>query len=67
MLMMAAVAAVVRVVATTTLIAIGQPRVTLVLTAPLVPLALLGHLIAIPRWGSVGAATVTMVLAIVGL
>lgn len=65
-LIFGSVAVVIMAVATTILIAIGQPRVTLVLTAPLVPLALLGHLIAIPRWGSVGAATVTMVLAIMG-
>jgi O-antigen/teichoic acid export membrane protein len=60
------VALLVMTVAITILIAIGNPRVTLVLTAPLVPLAILGHLIAIPRWGSSGAATVTTLLGTAG-
>jgi hypothetical protein len=36
------------------------------LTAPLVPLALACHLIVIPRFGSIGAAAVTTLLAIMG-
>ena len=38
--------------------AVGEARLTLVLSAPLVPLAVVGHLVLIPRFGSLGAASV---------
>jgi O-antigen/teichoic acid export membrane protein len=45
------------------LTAAGKPRLGLVLTAPLVPLALAGHLLIVPHQGSTGAAMVTTSLA----
>lgn len=50
-------------VSTTILIAAGKPRWTAGLTAPLVPLAIAGHLLAIPRFGPLGASLVTTVLS----
>ena len=41
------------------LVAAGRPRWTIVLAAPMVPAALLGHLLVIPRAGAIGAAFVT--------
>jgi len=46
-------------VATSILTAAGKPRWTFLLVGPLVPLALLGHLLLIPRYGALGAASVT--------
>jgi O-antigen/teichoic acid export membrane protein len=46
--------------------AAGEPRLTLVLSAPLVPLAVVGHLVLIPRFGSLGAAFVTTLCAGLG-
>jgi O-antigen/teichoic acid export membrane protein len=43
--------------------AAGKPRWTVLMVGPLVPFALLGHLLLIPRWGALGAALVTTVVA----
>jgi O-antigen/teichoic acid export membrane protein len=50
-------------VATSILTAAGKPRWTFLLVGPLVPLALLGHLLLIPRYGALGAASVTAICA----
>jgi O-antigen/teichoic acid export membrane protein len=50
-------------VSAATLTALGQPRVTLMLAAPLVPVAAAGHLVLVPRFGAEGAAVVTAVVA----
>ena len=44
----------------------GKPGRALVLTVPLLPLAIAGHLLFIPRFGAIGAATVTAVVAVAG-
>lgn len=54
-------------VALTVLIADGKPRMTYVLTGPLVPLALLGHVVVIPRYGPFGASLVTASVAFIGM
>jgi O-antigen/teichoic acid export membrane protein len=46
-------------VATAIFTARSRPRAPVVLTAPMVPAALLGYWLAIPRWGGLGAAWVT--------
>jgi O-antigen/teichoic acid export membrane protein/ubiquinone/menaquinone biosynthesis C-methylase UbiE len=46
-------------VANAILTASGKANWTLIITAPLVPLALIGHLLMIPRFGALGAAAVT--------
>ena len=46
-------------VATSILTAAGKPRWAFFFVGPLVPLALLGHLLLIPRFGALGAASVT--------
>jgi O-antigen/teichoic acid export membrane protein len=53
-------------VATAVLVAGGRPEATLRLTLPMVPVALAGYALAVPHWGSLGAALVTstVVLAI---
>ncbi|UCE52268.1 MAG: oligosaccharide flippase family protein [Desulfobacterales bacterium] len=48
------------------LTASGKPGWTFLLTGPLVPLALIGHLILIPWLGGVGAAAVTTSFACLG-
>ena len=48
------------------LIACGNPSWTLKLAAPLLPVAVAGHLVAIPRFGSIGAASVTAIVACLG-
>ncbi len=48
------------------LVAAGRLRWTLILTAPLLVVALVGHLFAIPRAGAIGAATVTAGTALLG-
>ena len=53
-------------VASTILTAAGKPRWMLTLTAPLIPLAVLGHIIMVPRLGAMGAALVTALLATLG-
>lgn len=53
-------------VATAILTAAGRPGLTFALTGPLVPLALGGHLVLVPRFGPAGAAVVTTALAWLG-
>jgi O-antigen/teichoic acid export membrane protein len=65
-LLLAATALVTMSVTTAVLTALGRPGWTFALAGPLVPLALVGHLLVIPRWGSVGAATVTAAAAALG-
>ena len=43
--------------------AAGAARLTLAMSAPLIPLAIAGHLVLIPRYGSLGAAFVTTLCA----
>lgn len=50
-------------VATAVLTALGQPRLTVALAIPLIPVAVGAHLATIPRYGGEGAAVVTAVLA----
>lgn len=66
LLIFAAVAGVMLSVATAILTAAGRPGATLALTGPLVPLAIIGHLILIPRFGALGAASVTVSCAVLG-
>jgi O-antigen/teichoic acid export membrane protein len=55
-------------VATAVFTASGRPRAPVALTAPMVPVALVGYLFAIPRWGGLGAAWVTtLTIACAGL
>lgn len=44
------------------LIAFGKPSWTLNLVAPLLPIAIAGHFFAIPRFGPIGAASVTAIV-----
>jgi O-antigen/teichoic acid export membrane protein len=46
--------------------AAGKPQWVLPMALPLPLVAISAHLIAIPRWGSVGAATVTLATALLG-
>lgn len=48
----------------TLMIAFGYPRLLVLVTGPLVPLALVGHILAVPRWGAAGAAAVTGCLSV---
>jgi O-antigen/teichoic acid export membrane protein len=66
LLIFAALSTVMISVTTATLTAAGKPRWTFALIGPLIPLALLGHLLMIPRFGSVGASLTTTVFAICG-
>jgi O-antigen/teichoic acid export membrane protein len=52
---------------TALLTAAGKPGWTLALTAPLLPIALAGHLVFVPPLGSIGAALVTTVVAGLGV
>jgi len=49
-----------------TLTAAGEPRLILALTIPVPLIALIGHLLVIPRYGATGAATVSLVVAWLG-
>lgn len=51
---------------TAILTAAGKPRWTFTLTGPLIPLALLGHFVLIPRMGPVGASLTNTLFAILG-
>jgi O-antigen/teichoic acid export membrane protein len=53
-------------VSTAMLTAAGKPRWTFALTGPLIPLALIGHLVFIPQLGPIGAALVTAFVAFIG-
>ena len=52
-------------VASALLIAIGRPWPAVVLTAPLLPLSVIAHIVVIPRLGGLGAALVTVSTALV--
>ena len=65
-LIFAAIMSVMIAVASAILIAAGQPRAAMLASLPVAPLALVGHLIVIPRFGATGAAYVTLVVAAIG-
>jgi len=48
------------------LTALGRPRLALLLSGPMAPLAIIGYLLAIPRLGGVGAAMVTLLVSAAG-
>jgi O-antigen/teichoic acid export membrane protein len=64
-LIIGAAALVVTSMAAGLLVAIGRPWPAVVLTTPLLPLALLGYALAVPRLGALGAALVTTTTALV--
>ena len=66
LLIVAAIANVMLMVSLTIMTAAGLPARTVVFTAPLVPLALCGHLMLIPRLGGQGAALVTVGVSLLG-
>jgi len=53
-------------VATASLTATGRPGLTFLLTGPMVPLAVIAHLIVIPKFGPIGAAWVTTAGTLLG-
>lgn len=53
-------------VGTAVLTAGGRSGMTFVIAGPLVPAAIVGHLLAIPRFGAVGAAAVTAACTVLG-
>lgn len=61
-----AVALVIISVAASLLIARGRPWPAVALTAPLLPLSIIGHFMLIPRFGALGAAMVTTATAALG-
>lgn len=65
-LIFAALAGIMLSVTTAILIAADKPSWTLALAGPLVPLAAVGHVLFIPRFGPVGAAFVTTLSANLG-
>lgn len=66
LLIVGAIANVMLMVSLTIMTAAGLPARTVMLTAPLVPLALGGHLLLIPRLGEQGAALVTVAVSFLG-
>lgn len=66
LLIFAAVGLVAVIVAKAIIIAVGKPGWTFILTGPMVPLALIGHLILIPWIGGIGASIVTASVACLG-
>ena len=66
LLIVGAVANVMMMVSLTVMTAAGLPARTVMFTAPLVPLALGGHLLLIPRLGQQGAALVTVGISLLG-
>jgi O-antigen/teichoic acid export membrane protein len=48
------------------LIALNKPKATLILTIPMIPLAIMGHLILTPKLGGIGASLVTALIACFG-
>ena len=65
-LMFAALAFMLISLSTATLTAAGRPGWTIALSGPLAPLALGAHLLLVPRFGPVGAAAATTILACLG-
>ncbi len=66
LLIVGAIANVMLMVSLTIMTAAGLPARTVMFTAPLVPLALGGHLLLIPRLGEQGAALVTVGVSLFG-
>ena len=66
LLIVGAVANVMLMVSLTIMTAVGLPARTVMFAAPLVPLALVGHLFLIPRLGEQGAALVTVGVSLLG-
>jgi O-antigen/teichoic acid export membrane protein len=66
LLIVGAIANVMLMVSLTIMTAAGLPARTVMFTAPLVPLALIGHLLLIPRLGEQGAALVTVSVSLLG-
>ncbi len=66
LLIVGAVANVMLIVSVTIVTAAGLPARTVMFTGPLVPLALGGHLLLIPRLGEQGAALVTVGVSLLG-
>jgi O-antigen/teichoic acid export membrane protein len=66
LLIFGAIANVMLMVSLTIVTADGRPVRTVAFTAPLVPLALVGHLTLIPRFGGQGAALVTVAVSLLG-
>jgi len=53
-------------VANAVLVAVGKPSWTLAVAGPMLPLAIIGHWILVPRLGAVGASLVTTIVAGIG-
>lgn len=66
LLSFAALGVIVISVTSTVLTAAGRPGLPFVLTVPLLPLAIGAHLILVPRFGAVGAASVTAAVSWLG-
>jgi O-antigen/teichoic acid export membrane protein len=66
LLFFAAIAQSMITVVTVIMAAQGKPGWTFMITGPLVPLALVGHMLLIPRMGSVGAALITALFSLSG-
>lgn len=66
LLILGAVAFVMISISMTIVTAVGPPRLTLLLSAPMILLAMVGYWILIPRFGVLGAAFVTALCAWVG-
>jgi O-antigen/teichoic acid export membrane protein len=66
LLIVGAVSNVMLMVSITIMTAAGLPARTIMFTAPLVLLALAGHLVLIPRFGQQGAALVTVMVSSIG-
>jgi len=65
-LIFAALMTVMIAVASAILIAAGRPRWAMIAALPVAPMALVGHLLVIPRFGARGATLVTLVVAAIG-
>ena len=65
-LIFAAVATVVILVASAILTAGGRPTLAMMVVLPMAPLALMGHLLVIPRYGARGATVVTTAVGALG-
>lgn len=65
-LIFGAIAVVMISVTSALLTAAGRPRWTMISAVPVLPLALVGHLLVIPRYGAMGAAAVTATAAAIG-
>lgn len=66
LLISAALAMLLLAVTTAIMTAAGRPMLVLATSAPLVPIAIAGHLLLIPRYGAIGAASVTTAVALLG-